>query len=276
MACLFSLAPIEAAILAAQTAINSHTDLLWTGTIKVDIDNKFATMSENLRAMTSVAALNNLAALKGKVYEDQLKLKQAMYKALFVTECNDNWSEVFTEPQGKLSINFVDYRYYPTLGGGVKGYYYYVYRKVTYNITECNAVDPEEYPTPLISFQGAVVDDGAGPITNSMYWGIYISKDNVTWQSATKIEREFEAWVMYPAKSMLGYINALVNVMELGTSKQDEIKMNIGGVMQGAAGFDIRNMWGFRSEGSSDIDNWTSEWWRILFPQWHSNMGGPK
>jgi len=58
----------------------------------------------------------------------------------------------------------------------------------------------------------------------------------------------------------------------LGKNAQELIKTTD----TGEAGIDPAKLWGFKSIGATENDEWTTEWLRELLPQWMSNLGGPR
>ena len=240
-------------------AINVKVD-----TLQTELDTVKSRVDEIFTGMTTICA-NQIIDKKMEMKQIKAYLEEKYREFMWQNAVVDNYyEEAETQPAGTQKMHKQDMFYYPQYGGAAVGHMLKVKRKITIAIDDNGGMSQTE-DVRSCSFE-AIPQNG--------WWGGYLEKDSETF-SNTSMEIDVSFWVMAPKKSELAWFNYLFNFTEQGNSDLST-KMKLYPQYTTIYGMDFTKMFGFKSSGSNVNDEWVSQWWKILLPEWNSKMGGPK
>ena len=103
--------------------------------------------------------------------------------------------------------------------------------------------------------------------------GVDVETDSLQW--VTENTYNYLVWelVVTVGKKSLSLLKYIRKVWNWSASDED---LGPGREVESEKVADMSKVWGWRSEGVSEIDNYTSKWLSLLLPQWHSGLGGPR
>ena len=266
MACLITQAVLDSLFLKVNT-IDSKLNTLQSSVNTLDgkvvtIDGKMDTLT----AKVNITLQNQRVEAGLQLLWEYQYLKQKIAEYLFNTYIAENVYEEGNPHPGTSQKWHKNHLYYNSYyGGAVSGYILKIHCERKVGIDQNGAMSMLEAE----NFHTITLEN----MTNECWWGEYEIQDAWT-LTDTQIGYKVESWIMAPAKSELTWLRHLLNFVEPDTC--DKLEMKLYPTWTAMFGADLSKIWGWKSVGASFNDNWSTEWFRTIFPQWHSNMGGPK